>query len=292
MKHGILLVCLVLVVACAGCAAFSPVKILNGVAGGPFSVTHDIAYAPDPRDRLDVYVPQHARNAPVVVFYYGGSWQDGDKAMYRFVGAALADKGVVAIIPNYRVYPQAVFPGFLHDSAAAFAWAHEHAADYGGNPRRIYVMGHSAGAYNAAMLALDPQWLAPFGLSPHRDIAAFIGLAGPYDFLPLTDPVLKKIFGPPDQLARTQPINFVTPGAPPAFLAAGTADHTVNPGNTTRLAKRLEQSGDAVEVKLYPGVNHTKLIGAFSPLLRWISPVLADCLAFIHHTPTETRSAP
>ena len=289
VKHVLLLACTLLL---AGCAVLSPVKILNGVARGAFSVTRNIAYAPNPRDLLDVYAPPHADNAPVVVFYYGGSWQDGDKAMYRFVGAALANKGVVTIIPNYRVYPQTVFPGFLQDSAAAFAWAHRHAADYGGDPHRIFVMGHSAGAYNAAMLALDPEWLAPFGLSPHRDIAGFIGLAGPYDFLPLKDPILKKIFGPSDALARTQPINFVTPGAPPAFLAAGTADRTVNPGNTTRLGKRLAQAGDEVEVKLYPGVNHTKLIGAFSPLLRWISPVLADCLTFIHHTPPEQRTAP
>ncbi|MBU6449137.1 MAG: alpha/beta hydrolase [Rhodospirillales bacterium] len=273
-------------------AACSPVTVLNGVARGPFTVTHNIAYAPNPRESLDVYKPAHAYNAPVVVFYYGGSWQDGDKAMYRFVGAALASKGVLTIIPNYRVYPQAVFPGFLKDSAAAFAWAHAHAADYGGNPGRMFVMGHSAGAYNAAMLALDPQWLAPFGLSPHRDIAGFIGLAGPYDFLPLTDPVLKTIFGPPDELARTQPINFVSPGAPPAFLAAGTADHTVSPGNTTRLAKRLAQAGDCVTVKLYPGINHTKLIGAFSPLLRWMAPVFQDSLAFIHHTPPKQRSGP
>ncbi|MDE1896534.1 MAG: alpha/beta hydrolase, partial [Rhodospirillales bacterium] len=159
-------------------------------------------------------------------------------------------------------------------------------------PDQIFVMGHSAGAYNAAMLALDPEWLAPFGLSPNRNIAGFIGLAGPYDFLPLKDPVLKKIFGPRDQLARTQPINFVTAGAPPAFLAAGTADLTVNPGNTTRLAARLVQAGDSVTVKLYPGINHTKLIGAFSPLLRWMAPVFKDSLAFIQQTPPKQRSGP
>lgn len=267
-----------------GLAACSPVSVLNGAAQGQFSVAHNQAYAANPKDRLDVYAPLNARNAPVVVFYYGGSWQDGDKAMYRFVGAALAENGVVTIIPNYRVYPETLFPGFLRDSAAAFAWAHAHAADYGGNPERIFVMGHSAGAYNAAMLALDPEWLAPFGLSPGHNIAGFIGLAGPYDFLPLHDPVLKKIFGPPDQLARTQPINFVTPGAPPAFIAAGKADVTVNPRNTARLAKRLAQAGNNVEVKFYPGIGHRRLIGAFSPLLRWMAPVFKDSLAFIHNT--------
>ncbi|MDE1907687.1 MAG: alpha/beta hydrolase, partial [Rhodospirillales bacterium] len=156
VSGGVLLAVMLVVLA-----ACSPVTVLNGVAQGPFSVTHDIAYAPYKRDSLDVYKPVHAHNAPVVVFYYGGSWQDGDKAMYRFVGATLAENGVVTIIPNYRLYPDTLFPGFLQDSAAAFAWAHAHAADYGGNPDQIFVMGHSAGAYNAAMLALDPEWLAP-----------------------------------------------------------------------------------------------------------------------------------
>ncbi|MBB5373428.1 alpha/beta hydrolase [Acidocella aromatica] len=292
MRAILALCAALLVVGYAGPELISPVTVLNSLAYGPYALTQNIPYAPGPRGGLDVYAPLHARNAPVVVFYYGGSWQSGDKAMYRFVGAALASRGVVAVIPDYRVYPQARFPGFLQDCAAAFAWAHSHAGAYGGDPGRIFVMGHSAGAYNAAMLALAPEWLAPYGLSPGRDVAGLIGLAGPYDFLPLTDPALKTIFGPPGQLARTQPINFVASGAPPAFLAAGTRDATVDPGNSARLARRLAQSGDAVELKLYPGIDHRRLIGAFSPLLRGLAPVLADSLDFITHTkPQSLRSA-
>lgn len=270
------------------CAVFSPVKLLNAAASGNFSVTRNIAYAPGARGRLDVYTPKGARDAPVVVFFYGGSWQEGDKAMYRFVGAALAAHGVVAIIPDYRLYPQVRFPSFLYDCARAVAWAHSHAAQYGGDPQRLVLMGHSAGAYNVAMLALNPVYLGAMGLSPRRDISGFIGLAGPYDFLPLTDPKLKTIFGPPDELARTQPINFVTPGAPPAFLAAGLRDTTVEPQNSMRLAARLRKDGDSVQERYYRDLNHKLLVGAISPLLSFMAPVLPDCLAFIH-TVTKHR---
>ena len=276
----------------AAMAAFSPLTILNTLTPGAFTVAQNIHYQPGPRGSLDVYRPRNVRNAPLVVFFYGGSWQDGDKNMYRFVGAALAARGVVAVIPNYRVYPQTRFPGFLRDGAAAVAWARAHAADYGADPSRLFLMGHSACAYIAAMLALDPEWLSPYGLSPNSDIAGLIGLAGPYDFLPLTDPVLKTIFGPPSSLARTQPINFVSPGAPPAFLAAGDDDQTVDPGNTARLAARLRAAGNRVEVKFYPGINHRKLAGALSPLLEFLAPVLPDCLDFIHNNqPPISRSA-
>ena len=280
-----------MIAGCAGTLMWSPVTILNLLALGPYHTETDISYGTGPRQRLDVYIPRHANGAPLVVFYYGGSWEFGKKSLYRFVGAALASNGVVVVIPDYRLYPQTRFPGFLQDSAAALAWAKAHAAGLGANPARLFVMGHSAGAYNAVMLALDPQWLAPFGLSPQQDIAGVIGLAGPYDFLPLTDPKLKMIFGPPDELARTQPINFVTRFAPPVFLAVGTTDTTVDPGNSARLAARLAQAGDEVTLKDYPGVDHRSLVGAISPLLGGIAPVLPDCLAFIFRTPRPRRSA-
>jgi acetyl esterase/lipase len=266
----------------ASCALVSPVKILNATAGGNFHVTQNIAYAPGPRGMLDVYTPNGAKNAPVVVFFYGGSWQEGSKGMYRFLGAALAAHGVVTIIPDYRVYPAVRFPVFLQDSAEAVAWAKANAQNFGGDPHRLVLMGHSAGAYNVAMLALNPAWLGAVGLNPQRDIAGFIGLAGPYDFLPLQDPVIKTIFGPPEGLARTQPINFVAPGAPPAFLAAGLRDTTVDPGNSMRLAAKLRAAGDPVQERYYPRLNHTLIIGATSQLLNFMAPVLPDCLAFIH----------
>ncbi len=270
----------------------SPVTLLNAAAGGNFHVTRNIAYMPGPRGMLDVYTPDGAVNAPVVVFFYGGSWQEGDKAMYRFLGAALAARGVVTIIPDYRVYPQVRFPVFLQDSAAAVAWAHAHAQSFGGDPHRLVLMGHSAGAYNVAMLALDPEYLGAVGLNPGRDISGFIGLAGPYDFLPLHDPVLETIFGARQNLAATQPINFVASGAPPAYLAAGLRDTTVDPGNSRRLAAKLRAAGDAVQERYYPHLNHTLIIGSTSQLLGFLAPVLPDCLVFIRAVTTaKQRSA-
>ncbi len=264
-------------------AWIAPVSVLNAAAwSGDWRVTHDISYMPGARGRLDVYAPAGAKDAPVVVFFYGGSWQDGDKAMYRFVGAALAARGIVAVIPDYRVYPAVRFPVFLQDGARAVAWSRNNAGRFGGDPDRLVLMGHSAGAYIAAMLALNPAYLAAVGLDPHRDISGFIGLAGPYDFLPLRERVIKVIFGPPDELARTQPINFVTPGAPPAFLAAGLRDTTVAPQNSMRLAARLRAAGDDVRERYYPRLDHRLIIGAIAPPLGFLAPVLPDCLAFIH----------
>jgi acetyl esterase/lipase len=282
-----------LLLGLASCALVSPVTVLNAGASGNWHVTRNVAYAPGPRGMLDVYTPDDARGAPVVVFFYGGSWQEGSKAMYRFVGAALAAQGVVTIIPDYRVYPEVRFPAFIEDGAAAVAWAKHNAQNYGGDPARLVLMGHSAGAYIAAMLALNPAYLGAQGLSPGRDLAGFIGLAGPYDFLPLQDPVIKTIFGPPDELARTQPINFVTAGAPPAFLAAGLRDTTVDPQNSARLAAKLRAAGDGVEVKYFKRLDHKTILGVLSPLLSFLAPVLPECLSFIHDVtePQKLRSA-
>jgi acetyl esterase/lipase len=263
--------------------ALSPASVLNVLASwGRYRLASDIAYAPGARHSLDVYAPEPRReSAPVVVFFYGGNWQEGDKSIYRFVGAALAARGLVAIIPDYRVYPEVRFPGFLEDAASAVRWARDHAAEYGGDPSRLVLMGHSAGAQIAAMLTYDRQWLAAVGLDPDRDVKGLVGLAGPYDFLPLHDATLKIIFGPDDSLAVTQPINFVEPGAPPAFLASGSDDDTVDPGNATRLARRVAEKGGAATVTFYKGVGHRTLIGAFAAPLRPLAPVLRDTVAFI-----------
>jgi acetyl esterase/lipase len=262
---------------------FSPVDFLNGLAAFANNrAAIDVPYGPGPRNQLDIYRPRGgAERLPVAVMFYGGTWEEGDRATYRFVGAALAKRGIVTIIPDYRVYPEVRFPDFLRDAAESVRWTRDHVADYGGDPAKIVLIGHSAGAHIAAMLALDPQWLANVGLNSRRDIRGMVGLAGPYDFLPLTDPKLKDIFGPADQRARTQPINFVDGKAAPIFVAAGTDDTTVDPGNTTRLARKIESRGGQVAAVLYPGVDHRTLIGTFSPLLRSRAPALDDTVRFI-----------
>jgi acetyl esterase/lipase len=270
--------------ALGGC---SVAGVLNAaVSHQHFRAETGLAYGSAPRQRLDVYVPAdgvppaapHGR--PVVVFFYGGSWQNGSRDNYLFVGAALASRGFVAVVPDYRTWPDTAFPGFVDDAATAVRWAREHAAEFGGDPSRIFLMGHSAGAHIVMLLATDGRYLAAQQMSK-SDISGVIGLAGPYDFLPLHDATLKQVF-PRALRAASQPINFVAGDEPPVFLAAGQRDTTVDPVNTDRLAAKLRDSGDAdVEVKHYPRIGHALLVGAFAGPLRGFAPVLDDASAFI-----------
>lgn len=263
--------------------ACSPVTALNALAPSRGIVEQSDAYLPGPRHDLDVYAPARGTapaDRPVVVFFYGGGWEDGDRAMYRFVGAELAAHGIVAVIPDYRLYPEVVFPAFMQDAAHAVAWARDHAAQFGGDPQRLFLMGHSAGGQIATLLALDSEYLKAAGVDG-KDIRGVVGLAGPYDFLPLQSPTLKTIFGPEPERWRSQPIDFVEPGAPPMLLLAGSDDHTVDPGNTLRLAARLRVAGDQVTATIYPSVTHKTLIGAFAPALTFLAPTRRDVLDFI-----------
>ena len=262
-----------------GCSAFSAVNAF--VPSDTYRRTRDIAYGDHARHLLDVYEPAQAHNgAPVVVFFYGGNWNMGERGNYVFAGEALASQGFVTVIPDYRLYPEVRFPDFLHDCAAAVRWTAENAARFGGDPQRIFVMGHSSGAYNAAMLALDPQYLAAARV-PKRSIRGLIGLAGPYDFLPLTGPVSKAVFGFPNTPVTTQPIHFVTRDDPPALLITGTNDNVVDPGNVRRLATRLRSNGVEVREIAYPGLGHSRLVGALAAPLRGTAPVLEDVAAFV-----------
>lgn len=245
-------------------------------------VMRSIPYAGADRHTLDVYRPSMARRAPVIVFIYGGSWQGGQKSTYSFVGEALARRGYVTIVPDYRVYPSGRFPDFLEDNAKAVRWARNNAAKFGGDPETIYLMGHSAGAYNAAMLAFDGRWLKRVGLSSQR-IAGFIGVSGPYDFLPLKDQTLAAIFGGANR-PETQPINHVSRGAPPSMLATGTFDTTVEPSNSTRLAARLRATGNDLTLRRYPAVGHITILGGFVTPLQPLIPVIDDVDQFIRRT--------
>jgi acetyl esterase/lipase len=239
-----------------------------------------IAYGRGPRRMLDVYRPDTDRAGPVVVFFYGGSWQSGERSLYPFVGASLAARGIVTVIPDYTLFPDARYPAFLDDAAQAVRFARDHAGDWGGDARRLVLMGHSAGAYIGAMLAFDGRWLDRVGLEAGRDLAGMVGLAGPYDFLPVVDPVLQDIFGGPDRV-ETQPIRYVTADAPPALLIAPRRDKVVSPGNTKRLAARIRDFGSTVEDRLYPRVGHLSILGAIARPLQFLAPVLDDVSAFV-----------
>ncbi len=258
----------------------SPATVLNLLAWQTgFAITRSVPYATGARRTLDIYRPDGTTASPVIVFFYGGSWQSGSKRIYKFVAVALARQGYLVVIPDYRVYPPTRYPGFLEDGALALRWAKDNATRFGGNPNKLFVMGHSAGAYIAAMLALDGRWLKAVNMTPDRDITGLIGISGPYDFLPLRSETLRTIFGSAND-AMTQPIAHVSPGAPPALLATGSDDQIVDPGNSARLAARLQAAGDAATVLTYPRVGHLGIIGAFAWPLRFLAPVLSDVDAF------------
>ncbi|NWC91340.1 MULTISPECIES: alpha/beta hydrolase [unclassified Pseudomonas] len=270
-------------------SACSPIKVLNALTPtSTFTKTSAIAYGDDPRQKLDIYRPVTALpDAPVVVFFYGGSWNSGSKDDYGFVGEALASRGIVVVIADYRLYPQVRYPLFLQDGAQAVAWAYQHSAEYGGDPRKLYVMGHSSGAYNAAMLALDPQWLAGVGLSPSV-FKGWIGLAGPYDFLPIENRDVRPVFFYPDSPPDSQPINHVSHDAPPSLLIASVDDNLVNPKrNTGGLAEKLRAAGVPVEEFYFTKTSHATLVASMSRPLRWLAPVLDRVTAFIKFTPGQ-----
>jgi len=240
------------------------------------------AYGAAPRQRLDVYAPRGATGrAPVAVFFYGGSWDSGRRQDYGWVGRAMASRGFVTVVADYRIYPEVRYPGFLEDGAQAVKWAVDHAREYGGDPSRIVLAGHSAGAYNAVMLGLDSRYLRAAGVDPAA-VKAVAGVAGPYDFVPFDDPIAKRIFGKTDDPPATQPMAYVTKDSPAAFLATGDADTLVYPRNTTALAKKLREAGVPVEERHYPGVGHTKILLALSRPLRGQVPVLEEMTAFLH----------
>lgn len=274
-------------------AACSPIKVLNALTpSSTFTKTSAIAYGDDPRQKLDIYRPVPAiSKAPVVVFFYGGSWNSGSKDDYGFVGEALASRGIVVVIADYRLYPQVRYPAFLQDGAQAVAWTHQHIADYGADPKQLYVMGHSSGAYNASMLALDGRWLNAVGLSPSI-FKGWIGLAGPYDFLPIENRDVRPVFFYPDSPPESQPINHVSAGAPPTLLIASTDDDLVNPTrNTGGLANKLRAAGVPVEVFYFSKTSHATLVASISRPLRWLAPVLDRVSGFIQATGSADLSA-
>ncbi|HEU4458165.1 MAG TPA: alpha/beta hydrolase [Methylibium sp.] len=266
----------------AGC---SPLGTINALVPGD---THeriaDRRYGDDERQRLDLYRPLGRAPAggwPAVLFFYGGSWNSGARADYRFVGEALASRGIVCGVADYRLYPQVAYPDFLRDCANAAAWISTGAVHLGLDARRLYLMGHSAGAYNAAMLALDARWLEGAGLAPAR-FAGWIGLAGPYDFVPIGNRAVRPVFHHPDVPRESQPIVHADRRAIRSFLGVAETDSFVDPQrNSARLAEHLERAGTEVTLRWYPRANHMTLAGAFARPLHWVAPVLDDVEAFV-----------
>jgi len=266
----------------AALVSCAPVKLVNDlVPTDTFRQERDIPYGANERQRLDVYSPVNAAGpAPVVVFFYGGSWRSGSRTDYLFAGEALASRGFVAVIADYRLYPEVQFPDFVVDSAHAVRWTRDNVARFGGDPQRIFLMGHSAGAYNAAMLAFDASYLRDAGFD-RSAVKGFIGLAGPYDFLPVTSQLMRGVFGYPDTSPATQPVNFVAAGGPPVLLIVAARDSVVDPGNSARLAQRIRRAGGSVREVTYDQLDHRTVVGALASPLRGLAPVLDDVAGFV-----------
>ena len=271
-------------VVAGGAKSLNMADRLLGQGEGARLLLADQPYGRGPRQLLDIWVPDNATEGsrlPVIVFFYGGGWDSGERGSYGFVGRALAQQGFVVVIPDYRLVPKAQWPDFLADSAAAAAWTHEHIAKLGGDPDRIALMGHSAGAYNAAMLALDPQWLRAAKSDPSI-IRGVAGLAGPYDFLPLEKGGrAEKAMGKVRPIEQTQPIHFARGDAPPLWLASGDEDDVVRPRNSQNLAAAIEHAGGSAVLRVYPGMGHTGIVMALAAPFRGRGPVLDEATDFL-----------
>ena len=264
-------------------AACSPLSLLNTLGprdGGVRRVARDIPYGDDPRQQMDLYAPTAPGPYPTLVFFYGGGWDSGSRSQYGWAAHALAARGFVVALPDYRIVPQVVFPAFIEDAAAATAKAAEVVGQYGGDPARLGVLGHSAGAHLAMMIALDRRYMAAVGRPDLIKAAA--GLAGPYDFLPFDVAASQNAFGRAPDPTLTQPVTFVRRDAPPIWLGHGTADTVVHDEDTVILDQRMRAVGGRSEAKLYPGLDHADLIATFSPLFRKKATVLADVTDFFH----------
>lgn len=271
-----------LVSAAGACSPLRAFSTLTPQDAGARQVARGLAFGPGPRQVLDLYGPTGGSTSrrPVVVFFYGGSWNSGSRSEYGWVGRALAAQGFLAAVPDYRLVPQVRFPAFVEDGAAAVAKVRAEAARYGGNPDRVFLAGHSAGAYIALQLALDRRFLDRTGV-PQSALRGAAGLAGPYDFFPFDAPASVAAFAETPDPRQTQPVTFARGDAPPLWLATGDADETVRPRNSVSLAQRVNAAGGRAEVKIYPGIDHVGLLLAVSRPFRGRAPVLADLTRFL-----------
>ncbi len=275
------IVLLGLLLATSACtqAAFTAANLPTHLV--EMTVQHNQPYGPEPSQQLDMYVPVNPKDKPldVIVFFYGGRWTYGAKEDYRFVAATFVKEGFIVVIPDYRKYPQVRFPVFVEDGARALAWVSDHIVEWHGNPARIHVVGHSAGAHIGALLAADPHYLADVGKDRSLTVHDFAGLAGPYAFTP-DEPDLEDIFGPPQNYPNMQVTTFIDGTQPPMLLLYGNKDTAVKLANLERLEQRIKQRGGCVRSRIYPNADHTDLIEALSWWNRQRVPVAEDITKF------------
>ena len=240
-----------------------------------------IPYGPQRRQQLDLYLPKSGEVRATILYLYGGGWVSGARWYYWLFGRAMAARGFAVVVADYHLYPAAKFPAFVEDAALAFKWTRDNVAKWGGSSSRIFVMGHSAGAHIATLLALDPSYLGAHGLAPPA-IKGVIGLAGPYTLNPLKWPGVKDIFASAaDAPHGARPIKLARNGAPPMLLLHGARDRIVKSDASVFLANALNDAGSKAASKVYPSIGHFEIFAAYLWGWRWRASVLKDTEAFI-----------
>jgi acetyl esterase/lipase len=260
----------------------SPLALLDAIVPKDRTsrrLARGLAFGPHPRHRLDLYGPTAKGPHPVLLFAYGGGWDSGRREEYSFAGRAFAAMGFLTAVADYRIWPEVQFPAFVEDAAAAANWLIAHAAGHGGDPTRFVLAGHSAGAYNAVTLALAPARFGAPDLAPR--LRGAIGLSGPYDFYPFDVKQSIRAFGGIPDPAQSQPINLVTPAAPPMLLAQGGRDTTVAPYHSVRLAKKLREAGVRVTELALPALGHPGTVLRLMRPFRGQGPLFAEIETFL-----------
>ncbi len=284
LQQALTILWLVLLSTVSGCSNPGLIFANSLARFDDYTAIENIPYDKHELNRLSVYLPEHKQPQPVtIIFFYGGCWggcETLNKEHYLFVAQALTAKGFNVVIPDYRRHPEVKFDDIMRDATRAVEWVKAHIAEYGGDPDKLFLMGHSAGAHIAAMLTLNEKYLAP---DTYRSIKGFIGLAGPYDFLPFTDAYQKIVFGPVENYPNTQPVVFVDGTEPPLLLLYGNDDDTVKPVNIESLSRTVKLKGGCVESHRYDGLNHADLLGALSIPLQAQEPVLNDIVDFVSY---------
>lgn len=262
-------------------------RVLNNVAaiGTDVKLTSDLAYGPHERHRFDLYMPEGAdEQTPLILFLYGGSWKWGSRARYGFVGYSLAERGFAVAVADYRLYPEVKFPTFNYDAARALSWLQNNRRALGFAPGSVHLVGHSAGAHIAALVAMDPSYLKKWGSHPD-EIASVVGLAGPYSMHPSKIDFIADIFPPAAEEAVARPVEFVDAKAPPMLLLHGLSDGLVSPKNTENLRDAMVQAGGRATAVTYEKLGHKEIILALTSPFQGLAPVLEDVASFInkHH---------
>ncbi|AKD58607.1 alpha/beta hydrolase [Spirosoma radiotolerans] len=244
----------------------------------PSRRTKDIAYVTmnasgvdAERHLLDVYTPRKvaaSTKLPVVVFIHGGNWNSGNKNLYAFVGRRLAKQGVVAVIINYQLSPAVLVPAMANDCAQAVHWVSQHIAEFGGDPGRIFVMGHSAGGGLAALLATDDRLFARLGLATNPVKGAILDDAAGLDMFDY----LTKMEYPNDQQylipygkdpavwRAVSPMYYVNDHTPPMLMYSGERTYPSITSSSQRFHQLLLNHQVKHEYKVLPGKKHIAMV--------------------------------